>query len=95
MRVKIEVTASDIKRGVVKDCKDCPVARAIRRKLERSAVCLSVGADSFDFFHKGCFYGYCLPEEASRFIGAFDSRTAVKPFSFCLNLPREVLKEAK
>lgn len=91
MRVRINVTKTDIKKGVRTDCEHCPVARAVLRALKPCGYkFVVVGSNDVDF-------GVDNPDEANRvlpaaavkWIKAFDesvSKSQNAPFSFNINL---------
>ena len=76
----ITVTADDIKRGNRQDCFECPVARAVRRAMSKSAW---VG-----YFTMGWDGSKArkLPKKVASFVSRFDSGKPVKPFSFEIDL---------
>jgi hypothetical protein len=75
--MRIEVTQEDIDSGVQADCAHCPVAKAIKRTIQRRDVYVE---------EKYCFVGDCrieLPNKVSDFIFDFDNRRRrVAPFAF-------------
>lgn len=80
MRVHVEVTATDIRRGKRLDRAACPVARAVRRATGRNWKVLNSRM-------------YCgaaevkTPPEVEKFIYCFDMRETVQPFAFDVDLP--------
>lgn len=77
----IEVTSNDIRLGHRDKAATCPVARAIKRAINRTVL----------ITHKNCFYGSkyvgcSLPETACEFIQEFDSVKTVAPITFKLDL---------
>lgn len=79
--MKISVTKTDIAKGDPGDCFSCPIALALQRKASKVVV----GSTHADFKWKGRKYSdICLPREAVKFIGEFDSGESVKPFTFDL-----------
>lgn len=81
MRIRVEVTADDILRGRARDCKGCPVARAISRAL---GVAASVGSMSFFLGESPCLP---LPAPVLEWVGDYDAGRPVAPLSFLLELP--------
>lgn len=87
--VRINVTAMDIKRAMALGgghCGyTCPIARAITRRVSGRVHAgfgeLQVGLVTLR-----------LPDDASRFIDAFDCSHKVRPFVFDLELPVAVLR---
>jgi hypothetical protein len=95
--VQINVTAEDIEHGKGGDCNECPIARGLNRWLGGSFYARVGGytvsvADPALPFAECDVYTCRLPEEATRFIGAFDRDSSPEPFSFMLTLPTELLK---
>jgi hypothetical protein len=99
MRVKIEVTETDIQRGIPENECRCPIARAFRRvfsnpqKMMLEVTPALIRYISKQEFGKGDWYRSKLPEKAVVFIKLFDLHMKVKPFSFCLNLPDKYVKK--
>lgn len=81
MKVKIEITKSDIKKGKKQQIDSCPIALAIKRKLKARNICVS---DGVAFNLEGNEYWVDLPNKASYFIDNFDDGLKVKPFSFIM-----------
>ena len=79
--MKITVTQRDIERGSKFHCTRCPVARAIRRKLNcRLEVFCTYGL----LFNPKQYFK--IPSIASIFIKDFDNEKPVRPFSFELKV---------
>lgn len=87
-KLKVTVTAHDIKKGVARSRNYCPIARAIRRaihyknnvqvngiiaRIEAKYTCLTKNKAD-------------LPLKATRFIRDFDGGAKVKPFTMVLKL---------
>jgi len=77
MKLKVNVTRDDIKRGVRENIHLCPIARALRR-LGFSKI--SVDQNGIEIRNKV----FDIPPKASRFINDFDFEELVKPFSFVM-----------
>lgn len=75
-RVRIEVTAQDIRRGKKADPDHCPVARALRRAGLPKAW---AGDSHYGWGEETA--SWPLPKRAKRFIEAFDNGMPVRPFS--------------
>jgi hypothetical protein len=102
MRVKIEVRKADIEAGVKGNCQMCPIARAAIRAgfpavgvggeltvaKSVAAVKRSINGETT---YKDIVETASLPEKAHTFIEKFDDGYKVKPFSFFVNFPKEVL----
>jgi hypothetical protein len=93
LRVKVEVTERDIKKGAKLNCNACPIALATKRALYNtkgmrkyskgvSVVCSVTSTSEPD---NGRYIAATMPVKASNFIDAFDSNHPVKPFSMTLN----------
>lgn len=85
--MKINVSKTDIKKGVRGNCHACPVARAIRRAKGLEGTDVAVGStgwvrvkDRYPFGRSGDK----APEKLKRFITSFDLRQPVESFSFDL-----------
>jgi len=78
---RIEVTNFDIRNGKREQVDRCPIARAVRRELKATCICI---AATIDFRIKDEEFSAELPGKASVFIDRFDARMPVKPFSFYL-----------
>lgn len=90
--MQIEVTETDIKEGIIKDCKRCPIANAISKAISDGIV-VKVRYTMVDFMTiEGRRYWRKLPELATKFISDYDLGYPVVPFTFDLNLPEELLK---
>ena len=96
-RIVVNVTAQDIARGVKHDPCWCPVARAIRRHIQR-AVLVDVGPEQLDFYDNDGYLVYpraTLPSEAATWVDEFDTGFPVQPFSFEVLVPAQVVRHAK
>jgi hypothetical protein len=87
MKIKVKVTADDIKRGVRNSCSLCPIARALKRVrpagYKRAAVIAGGGWLLFRTETKTLMAD--TPKTARYFISRFDNVKKVKPISFTLN----------
>lgn len=92
MQLLIEVTAEDIAKGEQKACRHCPIALALKRTTG-----LSFNVRSNHISYNSYIPHISLPDAAKRFIASFDiygSRGIwAKPFSFTLDVPKEMIKE--
>jgi hypothetical protein len=83
----IKVTKEDIKEGKRRDCKGCPIARAVKRatKLRYIQVGATIVFRNYPDYKKLSR----LPKFAQCWIDDFDAngRKAVKPLKFRLKLP--------
>lgn len=80
--MKITVTKQDISRGIPKNFRRCPIARAIRRATGIKDVKALPGYASVlgRYTH--------LPLVATDFIYRFDAGVDVEPFTFSLPIPK-------
>lgn len=76
MRLKINVTASDIALAKKRDCRKCPVARAINRHLGRKVA--RVHGDGTITIDKK----YYDLRSVIKFVEKYDKDIIVRPFSF-------------
>lgn len=99
MRLKIDVTANDIKYGVQEDQCQCAVARAVKRTmraqkgLRKWAPLTEVPGRSVTWDDPNTEKIYCapLPKKIRNFITEFDnSKSNVSPVSFTLTIPKEL-----
>lgn len=87
MRIKVNVTARDIKYGKPYDIDACPVARAIKRtkwgRTNKFEVgrCLIVSGNVINIAY------ISWPDEVNLFITEFDFDGDVKPFTFEMDVP--------
>jgi hypothetical protein len=95
MKLKINVTKTDIKRGKRDNRYSCPIARAFQRATGAEKV--SVGMFQMHRADK-MSVDVPLPPEAKEFVTKFDfkGRQSVKPFSFEVEIPdSEVTKKSR
>ncbi len=90
MIVTIEVTQADIDAGVREDCGLCPVARAVSRSTKQDVSVYDVCLTLWDRGTRSTQIG--LPADVRQFVKMFDAGESVRPFSFTIDLPEEVLK---
>ena len=81
--MKIEVTQHDIDCGVRGEYSLCPIARAVKRKINGEVI---VFGDDISIFTTMIiirrYSYYKLPQKAKDFIKRFDEGKKVKPFTF-------------
>lgn len=94
---KITVTAEDIAKGCLGSAWNCPIARAIQRRL-RGGYFAHAGQTTYAvrqrFIHvagTALIFRGPMPFEASEFVRAFDASKPVEPFEFEIDLPEESL----
>jgi hypothetical protein len=96
-KVLVQVTKTDITRGVVCDPEKCMVARAMNRLLKRKHAAL-VSTDGYRVCNLGDPVAEgvsgALPRVARRNIYRYDvhGKKAIKPFRFTARLPVDSLK---
>lgn len=75
-RIHVEVTQQDIDTGTRRSVYSCPIALSLKRQLNTSAVIVrKVSILVIDKY-------YVPPLEAVEFMGRFDNKLSVEPFSF-------------
>ena len=85
--MKIEVTRHDIDYGVRGEYLLCPIARAVKRKINGEVMVYRDDISIFttDIIRRYRYYklqNYKLPQKAKHFIKRFDDGKKVKPFTF-------------
>lgn len=81
--ITIDVTTTDIKRGMRQSLAKCPVARAVRRHFPKRLI--FVTADVIEVVVRDKFSNkpvmcYMVPSRVTAFIKRFDAKQSVKPF---------------
>lgn len=92
--VEINVTQNDIKKGLRFSCRECPVARAMSRKI-KPPYSLFVSLSKVSIIRESKerpFAQLELPEIAQDFIRRFDGYVKVAPFKFKIGFPVSVLR---
>ena len=89
MRVRVEVTKNDIRRGRCGDCSNCPIARAVKRATKIQNV--NVDEDSISISNDGQSLYIDSSQKCTRFVQKFDSGEKVKPIVFLINVPKAIL----
>lgn len=80
--MKIEITQHDIDYGVQGECQLCPIARAVKRKINGE---VRVFGDDISIFTTDIirrYRYYKLPQKAKDFMQRFDDGKKVRPFTF-------------
>jgi len=91
--VDVSVTENDILSGRAQHCSDCPVARAIARKVKSDLpVRVSYGHFSLTTYNDPTRIMHHLPIEVTNWIKEYDAFLHVEPFSFSLFLSEELVK---
>lgn len=94
MKTTINVTREHIKEGERGVCNHCPVALAIESVCApRTSV--SVSNRAVVLIGAAATIRKTLPYEVQDFIKDFDTFEKVRPFSFDLDIPDELLAEVK
>ena len=80
--MKIEITQHDIDNGVKGEYQLCPIARAVKRKINGEVIVLEDDISIFttDIIRRYSYYK--LPQKAKDFMQRFDDGKKVKPFTF-------------
>lgn len=88
--ITVRVTKKDIEGGEPGMGTRCPIAKAVQKQTNRKCA---VGEDCVLFRDRRSGYReiVSLPARARRFILRFDRDHPVRPFSFKLRVPDEVL----
>ena len=95
MIVDCEVTREDIEKGTTCASRDCPLARAISRRVKAHLI-VSVSSAIVDFFDTE-MEDYTntdirLSLELMAFIKRFDCAQPVEPFKFQIEMPSEYVR---
>lgn len=95
--VTVEVTQADINRGEKGRCRTCPVALAIQRVIVPTHAPEVFGDYLFlrEVLYVSNKVELRLPDEVPEFIDAFDDEDAVWPFTFSLDVPDDLVLEAR
>lgn len=80
-KLEIHVTQDDIHRGKPGEVGMCPIALAVKRKINYTAA-VSVFDEDLDIDK----LSYWLPKEAVDFVRGFDGGAPVEPFYFSLEV---------
>jgi len=88
MRVKVNVTKNDIKKGVINDTENCPIALSFK-KLLKSCYRVKIWSDKVKV--NGDFGGL-LPKIAQKFVKHFDDNGFADPIVFSFRIPNKYLK---
>jgi hypothetical protein len=96
-RMVVNVTQEMIDKPITpgKRHETCPVAQAISAVVNRELYCVMVGYMYYSIHQYGCHSPILLEktsDEMRRFIEDYDDTGDVKPISFDLPIPQEVLK---
>lgn len=94
MVIKVEVTDEIIKRSTPCVSKNCPIANALNLCL-KAGTYISVGLHTFaiySFNSKETYRGY-TNESMKRIIKEFDDKGTLKPTTFYIAIPSELLSE--
>lgn len=96
MNIRIQVTARDIREGQRNSNTQCPVCRAIGRRLNAQHYPV-VSAGRLNLHQFGTrsprpIASLVLPAYATRWVLRFDERLAIRPFSFEIDIPAEMLR---
>jgi hypothetical protein len=87
-KIKIEVTRQDIDKGEKGSCDNCAVARAVNRHIDGLG---GVESDGTIWYYNEGIHEIPTSKKVARFIDRFDEGKDVKPFTFTLNAPDDIL----
>jgi L-lactate utilization protein LutB len=89
----VHVTEACIALGCAQSTSNCPIALALHQLVNEHTQ-VNVGAFEIELYHVPTLQHWSIPlPRAGRFfIHDFDENITVKPFTFSVPLPREVLK---
>jgi hypothetical protein len=85
--IRVEVTAEDIRKGVVGSCDACPVAKALRRTFRTKSATVYYVRSATPRCSVKKLDALPLPLDAAKFAANFDDGKPVSPFSFDLRIP--------
>ncbi len=91
-RIDIEVTRSDIERGIREDSSHCVVSRAIARTIP-DATRIETDTQAIRFTKDGKRLIYLTPWAVQSYVVAFDAGDPIGPFSFRIANPIEVKRK--
>lgn len=83
-RIKVQVTAEDIKDGLPHRCSQCPIALAIKRGHNINDVQVAPFGHTELLFATVNGHSRPLPPGAAQFVRDFDAGRDVSPFEFDL-----------
>jgi len=103
MKVRVQITKSDIKKGFTIDCECCPnelaVNRLLRGQLYSFTGTIEQSIDKPDGFGVASTRVFSIqnPKKLMAWIRAFDKvscgdRSGIKPFRYTLDIPQQFLK---
>lgn len=94
MRVAINVTEKDIRKGCKGDDQNCPIARAVLKNLKNGYVSVDcTGQIRVSDAEDGVMVDTDTSIRRERFITKFDNGEKVKPFRFLMNIPARVVRK--
>jgi anti-sigma regulatory factor (Ser/Thr protein kinase) len=89
--VEVEVSEFDIRHGEKANCRNCPVAMAINRRMGRWNVHALVTDHLIELKDPRKVYKPTFtPDEVRKFIWRFDRGERVYPFRFALEVPAAI-----
>jgi hypothetical protein len=91
MKVRINITQSDLDNGKPCSTRECAVALAIQRRL-KPKLFADVYDNYFSIYDMKGYYTAGLSQRIVKLISSFDKFLPVKPTSFTTDLPKKVLK---
>jgi hypothetical protein len=91
MLMNFDLTEKHISNGKFGISRDCPVALCIKETTGATDVIIGLNQNN----QPSCFinkYEVVLPKGVQNFVGDYDGRRPVRPFSFSLKMPAMVLE---
>jgi len=86
MKVRFRITQKDIREGLGGECRKCPVALAIARRVNQPVFVSPT--PGINIGH----YVWDMPIKILEFVTRFDWGMLVQPMSFTLDIPKEFLR---
>jgi hypothetical protein len=93
MKIKIQVSNSDISKGLPESFEMCPIALALKREITKHGVILTEISVSDSIISFRTMYDYWEGEPSkrlSKFVRKFDSYQKVSPSNFTVQLEPRV-----
>ena len=97
MNITIAVTKTDIKEGKPSNCRYCPLARAIRRRLRKRYNYVSVDyGTALICTHDGYMViprtEFALPPRVVQFVRDVDRKKRVQPIRFTISIAKKFIR---
>lgn len=92
MKIRISVTANDIKNGRYNSCRLCPIALSLSRRIKSECQILIGRTKCAGWLTETKEFIIKLPPKAIEFIDRFDSWRKVNPMTFEINVNKKCLR---